>query len=811
MLVNVASLQRARNVASVTRNVEQNCSALVQWNITLNVTIERVIKRHFHLYQKVINLKEKENAQKYIFLDMSLAESPALDAALESEMDGFDSSSILHLLLLQDSENQPLTWCCYIAHHANLTSTADQLLVPSTHYNCCSEVLFESNPQSEAEEEENSCSLESMSAVQEFTEWRQATVRQARIIVEVIISLGWDNILVLYETHFELQVRLLVDLASSADVRVSLGNVDSEDFVNIMLEHFEKMPDFNAVLVSSLVTAQQILQLAQGLEPQNGKSISVTGLSKWLLFCQEGVVHADTWMFSSIFDNVALISDSRLLGPDHQIQMNSDDLFVLTTLLYKTGRRELAAVGSVLQNWTLHLQQDVFPNIKFGFNERLFVITTTPWKPYVYRHKDENGTVSFTGFCIDMAEELSRTLNFTIRYTEPPDGHWGNDDGNGTWNGMVGQVVRQEVDMIVAPIGITEARDGVIDFTSPFFYDDSAVIFKKPDPNKSKWRTYIDIFRIEVLLCAFVALLGSCMIIYLLTRGEVRVYGNNRRLFASSYIGCILYMFGSMLAQGGRNLPYSLAGRLFLSSWWLFCLIMAGTYSGNLIAVLTVTKDKPPFETLKEMASQDDYRFGTLGNSMWSELFKTSPRPEFQAIHTKMKYFYRDDPDIYNSNTELHLQKVKRGGYAYIADKGLFSLWLATNCDLILLKEKFFPGKYGIGLPNNSVYTKIFSDQVVKLYESGLLQVWVKKWWPPQTICRGALVTQAKTLSLLDMQSSFYVLAIGVALSAIVLGLEAAFKYLRHLRQRVKWLHHEAQTTQITGAGERKQVQTEMP
>ena len=32
---------------------------------------------------------------------MSLAESPALDAALESEMDGFDSSSILHLLLLQ--------------------------------------------------------------------------------------------------------------------------------------------------------------------------------------------------------------------------------------------------------------------------------------------------------------------------------------------------------------------------------------------------------------------------------------------------------------------------------------------------------------------------------------------------------------------------------------------------------------------------------------------------------------------------------------------------------------------------------------
>ena len=52
--------------------------------------------------------------------------------------------------------------------------------------------------------------------------------------------------------------------------------------------------------------------------------------------------------------------------------------------------------------------------------------------------------------------------------------------------------------MVIAPIGITEAREVVIDFTSPFFYDDSAVILKKPDPNASKWRTYIDIFRQEV-------------------------------------------------------------------------------------------------------------------------------------------------------------------------------------------------------------------------------------------------------------------------------------------------------------------------
>ena len=59
------------------------------------------------------------------------------------------------------------------------------------------------------------------------------------------------------------------------------------------------------------------------------------------------------------------------------------------------------------------------------------------------------------------------------------------------------------MDIIIAPIGVTMAREKVIDFTFAFFYDDSAVILKKPDPDESKWRTYIDIFRIEVSLSMY--------------------------------------------------------------------------------------------------------------------------------------------------------------------------------------------------------------------------------------------------------------------------------------------------------------------
>ena len=79
-----------------------------------------------------------------------------------------------------------------------------------------------------------------------------------------------------------------------------------------------------------------------------------------------------------------------------------------------------------------------------------------------------------------------------------------------------------------------------------------------------------------------------------------------------------------VIHTGCRQLPKRGSGRLFLSSWWVFSIILAATYSGNLIAFLTVTKDKSPFDTLEEMVKQDEYRYGTIDQSMWTMLFEVS-------------------------------------------------------------------------------------------------------------------------------------------------------------------------------------------
>ena len=73
---------------------------------------------------------------------------------------------------------------------------------------------------------------------------------------------------------------------------------------------------------------------------------------------------------------------------------------------------------------------------------------------------------------------------------------------------------------------------------------------------------------------------------------------------------------------GNQPMPRSNSGRTMVSVWFLFCLVIAATYSGNLIAFLTVTKEKIPFNSLAELATLDDtYTWGTIGGTLWVDRF----------------------------------------------------------------------------------------------------------------------------------------------------------------------------------------------
>ena len=64
-------------------------------------------------------------------------------------------------------------------------------------------------------------------------------------------------------------------------------------------------------------------------------------------------------------------------------------------------------------------------------------------EPFVMKEKQKDGTVSYHGYCIDLLNELAEMLHFSFEIYPTPDGLYGSQTENETWNGMIGELVNK--------------------------------------------------------------------------------------------------------------------------------------------------------------------------------------------------------------------------------------------------------------------------------------------------------------------------------------------------------------------------------
>ncbi|GIX76290.1 glutamate receptor ionotropic, kainate 4 [Caerostris darwini] len=75
---------------------------------------------------------------------------------------------------------------------------------------------------------------------------------------------------------------------------------------------------------------------------------------------------------------------------------------------------------------------------------------------------------------------LSEALKFKYELLVPEDKEWGFKELNGTWNGLVGMVHRQEVDMAMCGIMLTEERQLVVNFGQSYDVAQNVIALKAP-------------------------------------------------------------------------------------------------------------------------------------------------------------------------------------------------------------------------------------------------------------------------------------------------------------------------------------------
>ena len=85
-------------------------------------------------------------------------------------------------------------------------------------------------------------------------------------------------------------------------------------------------------------------------------------------------------------------------------------------------------------------------------------------QPYViYGKQDSTDAIKLYGFLPELWESFQTLTNFTYSLQTPPDGKFGGLSENGTWNGVIGEIVNGRAYCGLAAFLMNEERSNVVD------------------------------------------------------------------------------------------------------------------------------------------------------------------------------------------------------------------------------------------------------------------------------------------------------------------------------------------------------------
>ncbi len=300
----------------------------------------------------------------------------------------------------------------------------------------------------------------------------------------------------------------------------------------------------------------------------------------------------------------------------------------------------------------------------------------------------------WTGITIELLEKIGEKLDLSYEYKPL------------ALSTMFDELQSGTIDMAAAAISITSEREGLVDFTHPFYQSGLGIaVVSKPAP--TWWGVMTGLVSWQ-----FIKALGILALILFIFGFFVWLF--ERRKNQDHFGGGAAKGIGSgfwwaavtMTTVGyGDKYPVTLAGRLVALVWMFTGIIIISSITAAITSALTV-------------ASLDS---GIQGP-------KDLPRVSVGIIAgtTSEEYFSEQGmrPQRYNALPQA-LEALSAGEIeALVYDAPILSYFINQHYPgkLVVLPRSFEPQYYGIALPINSVLRKDINQEILFLIESGELE-----------------------------------------------------------------------------------------
>uniref|UniRef100_A0A8P4KBP0 Glutamate receptor n=1 Tax=Dicentrarchus labrax TaxID=13489 RepID=A0A8P4KBP0_DICLA len=397
----------------------------------------------------------------------------------------------------------------------------------------------------------------------------------------------------------------------------------------------------------------------------------------------------------------------------------------------------------------------------------------------------------YKGFSIDVLDALAKILGFKYEIYQVADSKYGSQLPNGSWNGMIGDLINKRADLAVSAITITPERENVVDFSKRYLDYSVGILLRKPEEKINIFSLFAP-FDLAVWACIAAAIPVVGVLIFLLNRLQALRSSSTQNappgqptngMGSGTLHSAIWIVYGAFVHQGGDGVVGSVALRIVMGSWWLFTLIVCSSYTANLAAYLTVSRMDHAIRSFQDLARQIDVDYGTVRDSAVYDYFRnkgTNPLEQDSTYAELWRTISKNNGMDYSvSSPSEGIRKVTKSPYAFLWDMAVLEYAALTDddCTITVSGNSMSSKGYGIAMQHGSPYRDLFSQKILELQEKGDLDIMKQKWWPRTGRCdlnsHASAHPDGRSLKLHSFAGVFCILAAGLLLACLVAGLEA--------------------------------------
>merc|ERR1719192_2034465 len=371
---------------------------------------------------------------------------------------------------------------------------------------------------------------------------------------------------------------------------------------------------------------------------------------------------------------------------------------------------------------------------------------------------------------MDLLRHLSTTSNFTYSLYVSVDGDYGelernNQTGKQEWTGLIGELVAERADLIVAPLTINPERAQVMEFSKPFKYQ-GITILQKRQPRASQLVSFLQPFKYTLWILVLVSVKVIAICLYLLDRfspfGRYNTEpGEIKEEESLNLTSAIWFAWGVLLNSGiGEGTPRSFSARVLGMVWAGFAMIIVASYTANLAAFLVLDKPQTSLSGINDPRLRnpvENFTYATVKGSAVDMYFRRQ---------VELSNMYRTMEGTHYKNPELAIEAVLNGSLkAFIWDSSRLEFEAARECELITAGELFGRSGYGVGLQKGSPWADKITLAILDYHESGLMEDLDNKWilsGKTNQDCKDKDGNNPVTLGLENMRGVFILVGLGI-------------------------------------------------